>query len=104
MAKKKNQSKKHKFKYTEPVTEATVVSGTLVSESIKEPNKALTGVKSTSAASKATVGTDRDFSYVGKDLRHIAILAVSLILFEFVLSYVFNHTGLGASVNNLIKL
>ena len=95
MAKKKNQSNKHRFKYTESpsVPEVTVANG--VAQPITKPS--MVNVKDSQT-------DERDFSYVSRDLKRIAILAVALIVIEVSLAYVFNHTGLGVSVDNLIKL
>ncbi len=95
MAKKKNQSKKHRFKYTEAPTESATAVGTPADEA---------KAKTVSASVRPSQDSERDFSYVSRDLRRIAVLAVCLVLLEVGLAYMFNHTGLGSTVDNLIKL
>jgi hypothetical protein len=92
MAKKKSSkaNRKHQFKYAAPST-------AVVAPSAKQPAGSPT-LPSAAAASQ------RDFSYVAVDLRRIALLGGSLVVFEFVLWYIFNHTGLGPAVYNLVKL
>jgi hypothetical protein len=96
MAKKKNLSKKHKFKHVEPT-------------SIQAEAQAK--VSSTSGASlrteqvAATAGaTARDFSYVLGDLNRIAFYAGILIALELILWYLFGHTGLGTAIYRLVQV
>jgi hypothetical protein len=102
MAKKK-QSKKHKFKYSEPtnslrgaVADAPQPSGS------GAPHLAATlpGVRPTSQPANA----GRDFSYVLVDLRKILLLGGSLILAEVALWFVFGHTGLGNTIYSLVNV
>jgi hypothetical protein len=90
MAKKKSSkaNRKHQFKYASPQTTATAV------------------VAKTSPAGGVATGTadERDFRYVGVDLRRIAWLGGSLILLQFVLWYIFTHTGVGPSIYNLVQI
>ena len=95
MAKKK-QSKKHRFKYTEPSVAAGLqAAGGRLSES--HVQAAATAGKVTADQSAGLAVGVRDFSYVGTDVRRIAMLAVWLVALEAILWYVFTHTGVGAS-------
>ena len=95
MAKKKSlkTNRKHQLKYAAP-------SGVA---SIDRPVKAA-NFGSVAAQSPAVVTTERDFSYVGHDLRRILVLGGGLIFFLLILWYLFGHTGLGPAVYNLIKI
>lgn len=100
MAKKK-QLKKHKLKHGEQST------GVVSNESQEAP-KATPKVPATpSGVTKAITGagnvTERDFSYVGGDLRKILVLAVSLMAVELVLWFLFGHTGLGNAVYQAVR-
>jgi hypothetical protein len=103
MAKKK-QAKKHKFKYAEPSTlvgtwptaDAPAVLGKAVGAS-------RTGVPAKLGAG-AVAATTRDFSYVGADLRRIAVFGISLVILELALWFLFNHTGLGNTVYSFVKV
>lgn len=98
MAKKKNQSKKHKFKYADPTASVMSVpaggSGEAASVS-NAPAKARQAV---------AAGPTRDFSYVVSDLRRILVLAVVLVGLELVLWYLFTHTGIGHQAYSLVKV
>jgi hypothetical protein len=99
---KKNQSKKHRFKHATP-TEAVVSKSEFLSDTTA--TSGLSG-KKLATSSSLTISdqmSEHDFSYVGKDLKHIAILAVALVAFEFGLAYLFNHTGIGDVVYTIIK-
>jgi hypothetical protein len=99
MAKKKNQSKKHKFKYSEPTSE--------MSASVTQtpaPVTASNGATATRPQAQAVAASTRDFSYVISDLKRISVLLASLVVFELVLWYLFHHTGVGDSVRSVIKL
>ena len=89
MAKKKSSktNRKHQFKYATPST------GT-----------ATPGTKTTVSSAATTTVDERDYRYVGVDLRRIFWLGGSLIIFQFVLWYVFTHTGIGPSVYNLVQI
>ena len=92
MAKKKSSkaNRKHQFKYAAPATTVAAPGAKVVS--------------APSAAASVGAATQRDFSYVLVDLRRTAILGGSLVVFQLILWYLFNHTGLGPSVYNLVKL
>jgi hypothetical protein len=99
MAKKKNISKKHKFKHVE--------QGTAVSSSISSANTAAATI--TTAKGPVTrkpvfvnQAVTRDFSYVVTDVRRIAVLAVSLVVLELVLAYVFSHTSIGPAIYKMV--
>lgn len=98
MAKKK-QGKKHKFKYATPVVpgQAAVISGPSL----------ITGQKSAVAGGRsmaAHVVPGRDFSYVAVDLRKILIIAACLVALEFIIWFLFAHTGLGPSVYQMVQV
>jgi hypothetical protein len=90
MAKKKSSktNRKHQFKYAAPQTTTTA-----------------SGPKTVVAIGAATTAADeRDYRYVGVDLRRIAWLGGALVIFQFVLWYIFTHTGIGPSVYNLVQI
>jgi len=99
MAKKKNQSKKHKFKYTDPAA-ATMADPA----SAGDATTAAAGSAPARARQAVAVGPTRDFNYVGGDLRRILILAVALVGIELVLWFLFTHTGVGNQVYSLVKV
>jgi hypothetical protein len=99
MAKKKNQTKKHKFKYTEPT------SGMTAQETASAPAPVGGSVAPKGRPQVAvTAASTRDFSYVYSDLRRIFLMAGSLVALELVLWYLFGHTGLGDAVLNAVKV
>jgi hypothetical protein len=51
---------------------------------------------------KATI--DPRWGYVGEDVRRTGSLALVCVAIELLLLYLFNHTGLGSTVYNWIKL
>ncbi|HEY2003835.1 MAG TPA: hypothetical protein VGH44_01850 [Candidatus Saccharimonadia bacterium] len=99
MAKKKNQPKKHKFKYTDAVPAETA----MVPASPEALADAVT-VAPTKSRQAAVAGPTRDFSYVSVDLGRIAVLAVVLVGLELVLWLLFTHTGVGNTVYNLVNV
>jgi hypothetical protein len=107
MAKKKNQTKKHKFKYASSTgsSAASVDSGVLKSSTDAVAAKP-TGVSRPPARRGVVqpVAFVRDFSYVGQDLRRIGILAGSLIALELILWFVFGHTSVGASIYRMVQV
>ncbi len=86
MAKKKSSktNRKHQFKYASPSTAASTAA----------------------VGSPATtpVASERDYSYVGVDLRRIMWLGGSLVILQLVLWYIFTHTGIGPSIYNLVQI
>lgn len=98
MAKKK-QSKKHRFKYTEPSVAAGLhAGGGRVSDAeIKANQVSVSKRVGAATAAKSAIGI-RDFSYVGVDVRRIALFAVCLVALEAFLWYLFAHTGVGGVV------
>jgi len=56
-----------------------------------------------SGRSAIAVGA-RDFSYVSRDVRRIGVLAITLVVLELVLWYLFAHTGVGDTVYNLVNV
>jgi hypothetical protein len=99
MAKKKTQSKKHKFKHVEA---AAVAGGMPQAEAlVHEHATATTRVQPLHAAA---ITGGRDFSYVASDLRRISVMAVILIALEVLLWALLSHTGAGDAVYSFIKL
>jgi hypothetical protein len=103
MAKKKYQSKKHKFKH------ATSHDGLMSSTSEPEHKGSTTSeIKSSLRESRKSVAVfssvSRDFGYVAVDLRRVATFAVALVAIELILWYVFGHTGVGPSVYKLVNV
>jgi hypothetical protein len=93
MAKKK-QTKKHKFKYTDPViATASGVSSSAV---------AMGGDMRAPQSRQSVTGNQRNFSYVGRDMRRVALLALCLVVLELVLYYLLTHTGLGSTLDSLV--
>ena len=101
MAKKKNISKKHKFKNVDSASLEPVVSA-----SVNESGSDVSGAKRADVlkTAPAAVGTGRDFSYVTSDLRRIALLGGSLVVIELVLYYILVHTAFGATVYSLVRI
>lgn len=100
MSKKKLQ-KKHAFRHTSTTSTSTRVDdhshATPSAEAIKAP------VKQASALASSPAGLG-DFTYVGRDLRKIAILAIGFVAGEFILWYLMNYTSLGAMVYGILKV
>jgi hypothetical protein len=95
MAKKKNQSKKHKFKYSEPTAGVTSES------TAARPSVTATKPRTNTVGA---VATTRDFSYVFGDLTRIGLLVGSLVALELVLWVLFKRTGLGDTVYHLVQV
>jgi hypothetical protein len=108
MAKKKNQSKKHKFKYASPATGDVALSSDQIASSAEagsgKPVARSKEVRSRQVAQATVVIGARDFSYVGADLRRIALLAVFLVALEVVLWLILGHTGVGNSIYQLVQV
>lgn len=99
MAKKK-QTKKHKFKYAAP-TAGVGAPIAVANEPAAIP--ASRPVKSRPSQTQTGVVT-RNFTYVGHDVRRVAIFAGGLIGVELILWWSFGHTGLGNAVYNLVHV
>ena len=100
MAKKKNQPKKHRFKSTE-ITEASTEGQPIVSASASAP----AAHKSAPAALAGSAAIlHHEYSYVGPDLRRVLLLAGALVVLELVLWYLFENTGLGSAIYNLVNV
>jgi len=99
MGKKKNLQKKHKFKHAEGQVGQAVGVAERPSQASAPTTAPAAG---RSSAPTAVVG--RDFSYVGKDLRRIAVMAVSLVALEFVLYYLLVHTSVGTTVYSFVNV
>jgi hypothetical protein len=93
MAKKKNTSKKHRFKHAE---QAPAIQPTEQAAVQAQP-------KAVAAAGKAAVA-ERDFSYVAQDLRRIALLGGALVLLQLLLAYLISNTGVGSAIYRLIQI
>jgi hypothetical protein len=95
MAKKK-QTKKHRFKYAEPVGSGVGSTPTIAP---------IPDVASASVPRSNPIGvSSRDFAYVRRDLRRLSILAAGLIIFELILWWLFGHSGLGSAVYSLVHV
>ncbi len=111
MAKKKNQNKKHRFKYTDPSSAGAnlstpSVSGGAAAVTAGAPvsgSGPVAGSGSVSRSARPGGVVARDFSYVGHDLRRVAIFAASLVTLELVLWFIYSPTGGGAAVYKLVK-
>jgi ABC-type uncharacterized transport system permease subunit len=101
MAKKK-QTRKHRFKYATPeVGVEPVASG---ATNVPRETAARPVAPRSSSASSIVAANTRDFSYVGHDLRRVAVLSVALVGLEVLLWYLFNHTALGPAVYQMVKV
>jgi hypothetical protein len=100
MAKKK-QFKKHKLKHGEQ--EPAAESRETRQVEAPKPKQRVASPIAARAITGAGNLTERDFSYVGRDLRKVLILAASLIAAELVLWVLFSHTGLGTKVYQVIQ-
>ena len=89
MAKKKSSktNRKHQFKYATPST-----------------GSASTTAKASVATTSTTTADERDYRYVGVDLRRIFWLGGTLVIVQLILWYIFSHTGVGPSVYNLVQI
>lgn len=99
MAKKKNQSKKHKFKYAEATN--SVQMDTAMRQQVAANQASANRPVQRLAQAGAS---HRDFGYVTKDLQRIIIMAAALIGFELVLWGLMTRTGLGDAVYRLIQV
>jgi hypothetical protein len=52
----------------------------------------------------ASAGVAHDFSYVGRDLRRIGIMAASLVTLEILLWYLVAHSALGPAIYRLLAV
>jgi hypothetical protein len=93
---KKSQGKKHKFKHAE--SRAVTADSMAVSSGLRS------SVAPKSSYVRAPVAVGRDFSYVLGDLQRIVVLAVSFVLVEAILWFLFAHTGFGAAVYHLVQV
>lgn len=92
---KKKSTKKHKFKHVE----SDPVLGHEVSG---RENSAPTNMVSPKLAFQATLG--RDFSYVQKDIRRIAVMAVALVTIELVIYGLLTHTPAGETLYRMVNV
>lgn len=101
MAKKKT-AKRRQFKSNRAPKPAktAVMEAAPVSAPASAPARATTPRP---AAAPATLVTSdgRNFGYVARDLRQIALLGGGLIVLLIILWYLFAHTGLGSAVYGL---
>lgn len=100
MAKKKYNSKKHRFKNVEDPLhpgDQTPIEHSVVT--------AVSNSRDKTVSSKPVAFADtRDFSYVTGDLRRIAVMAVVFVGVEIILNYVLLHTALGTAIYQLVKV
>ena len=94
MAKKKNTPKKHKFKHVDPA------------QSMETANRVMATSQSGGAGARpvftpAAVGA-RDFSYVGKDVRRIGIMAAALVAIELAFYYLLVFTSAGPAIYRVV--
>lgn len=100
MAKKKNISKKHKFKHVETShLQAGESATTAVSEAVES-----NGARPAALKTAPVLVSGRDFSYIAGDLRRIALMGGSLIAVELVLYYLLVHTPVGPAVYSLVRI
>lgn len=102
MSKKtKSGKKKHQFKYAQPAEPVAAAASVE-----KAASEKLVGAKApaTNVMPEPITLPGRDLSYLPNDLRRIGVLAVGLIALEFLLWYLFNHTGLGPAVYKLVTV
>lgn len=92
MAKKKNITRKHKFKYSEPVSHLATPG---------QPSSTFTATSTSAAGAQFQ---QRDFSYVARDMRRLAIIAAALVSVEVILWYVLGHTPVGNSVYRMFNV
>lgn len=96
MAKKKNSHKKHTFKYATPAAGASA---------LREPNVAASSSTPVVSAPNDIITTDgRNFSYVRRDLRRLAVFSGVLVAVEIALWLAVEQTSFGPGFYNLIKL
>jgi hypothetical protein len=101
MAKKKNQSKKHKFKYADATPAVRVET---------ELREARQGVQVEPAQAHrpgrvaAVAAGARDFRYVLVDLRRIVVMAAGLVALEAALWVLMTHTGVGSAVYRMVQV
>jgi hypothetical protein len=103
MAKKKTQSKKHKFKHVTTHDGLTSANSEL-DRNVSSSSETKVVRRETKRPAVVFASSARDFSYVAVDLRRVAIFAVALIALELVLWFVFGHTGVGPSVYKLVNV
>lgn len=102
MAKKK-QFKKHKLKHGEQSTGVIEAEAQETPKANVKPKAPAVPAGVTKAVTGSGSVAERDFSYVGGDLRKILVLAVSLVAVELVLWFLFGHTGLGNAVYQAVR-
>lgn len=101
MAKKK-KSKKHNFTYGKPGRSAKPVAPFAKTQAEPAPSKqtAVSPGTPTSVASYEVAHLPEIKSDVGR----VLVLAVCFVAAQIVLWYLFEHTGLGPHIYNLVKL
>jgi hypothetical protein len=95
MAKKKNQNRKHKFKYSEPASMGTSPNSRPAEQTNTIKQRVMT---------PAAVGPSRDFSYVTNDMRRIVIIASFLVFVELILWLILSNSAFSKSIYSLIKI
>jgi hypothetical protein len=94
MAKKKTH-KKQSFKYAQPSAGVDTAIIPPITASASTPTRTSNAVVPT---------TLNDNPFLGQDLMKLGVIAVSLIVLEFVLSALFSHTSLGSTVYDLYRI
>ncbi len=96
MSKKKNTSKKHKFKHVDPEVVSSS-TGNAHEGAVRTP-----ALQANRTAASPMVG--RDFSYVTKDVRRIGIMVGGLVALELAFYYVLMFTPVGSAIYRLVNV
>lgn len=96
MSKKKNSTKKHKFKHADP-------SAPLQSTAVSSASAPVEGPRVSGAAQSGAV-SGRDFSYVVGDVRRIGIMAGVLVALELLFYYLLVFTSVGPAVYRMVDV
>lgn len=113
MAKKKNISKKHRFKHVESAAAEQGAAiydvradGVARSEAPGSTPRSTGSYPAPRSVQAAVAGgqSTRDFSYVAGDLRRIGIMVATLVALQLGLYYALTYTPLGTAINNLVKV
>lgn len=99
MSKRKSKKKRNLSSRAAMVKPAAVAAGAAAA------SVAATEVATApTSATKPKTQPAGQWSYVGRDVRRIGVLALAGAAIQLALLYLFNHTGLGSSVYSLIKI
>ena len=94
MSKKKSPPKKHKFKHVERA-ESSLQPGQTESLSVSP---------ATITRSQLVSASTRDFSYVGADIRRIALMALALVAIELLFYYLLVFTSVGDAIYRMVTV